>query len=268
MISTTSSPPSWAISRWRRSTLSPVPPVIGTIEKACLYATDLTRQLLTFAKGSNAESAGRIPARGGARGGRVFAARFQPALLFRICPRNWPRSRWTAARFIRSSTISSSTPSQASAKEHGILRGGRTHVERHPRAVPWRPWSRAGTCRLTIRDRGTGIAPEHLSAHFRPVFYDQGSAGSGLGLATAYSIIKKHDGSDPGRERDRRRHGVPHLPAGGGGEPPRAGVGQGGGRDGRPRGASRQRQPRTHPLHGRRDHPPGTRRRDARIPRL
>ena len=48
--------------------------------------------------------------------------------------------------------------------------------------------------RFTIRDTGTGIAPEHLARIFDPYFTTK-NTGSGLGLATAYSIIKKHDGA-------------------------------------------------------------------------
>jgi PAS domain S-box-containing protein len=47
--------------------------------------------------------------------------------------------------------------------------------------------------RLSIRDTGTGIKPEHLGQIFDPYFSTK-STGTGLGLATAYSILKRHDG--------------------------------------------------------------------------
>jgi len=46
---------------------------------------------------------------------------------------------------------------------------------------------------ISIRDEGTGINPEHLSKIFDPYFTTKQS-GSGLGLATIHSIIKKHNG--------------------------------------------------------------------------
>ncbi len=46
---------------------------------------------------------------------------------------------------------------------------------------------------LRIRDHGIGISEEHLSRIFDPYFTTK-QTGSGLGLATSYSIIKKHDG--------------------------------------------------------------------------
>lgn len=46
---------------------------------------------------------------------------------------------------------------------------------------------------MTIRDQGAGIPSEYLSKVFDP-FFTTKEKGSGLGLSTSYSIIKKHDG--------------------------------------------------------------------------
>ncbi len=80
-------------------------------------------------------------------------------------------------------------------------RGGRLHIgtdhchinELYSRA---NPEARAGhfVC-LTVRDNGTGICPEHLPRLFEPFFTTKESGkGTGLGLATAYGIIKQHQG--------------------------------------------------------------------------
>ena len=47
--------------------------------------------------------------------------------------------------------------------------------------------------RISIKDQGVGIAEKHLLNIFDPYFTTK-NAGSGLGLATTYSIIKRHDG--------------------------------------------------------------------------
>jgi PAS domain S-box-containing protein len=47
--------------------------------------------------------------------------------------------------------------------------------------------------RICVSDQGTGISPEHLPRIFDP-FFTTKQKGSGLGLATAYSIVKRHDG--------------------------------------------------------------------------
>jgi PAS domain S-box-containing protein len=46
---------------------------------------------------------------------------------------------------------------------------------------------------ISITDQGIGIAEEYLSKIFDPYFTTK-QEGSGLGLATTYSIIKRHDG--------------------------------------------------------------------------
>ena len=56
---------------------------------------------------------------------------------------------------------------------------------------------------IAIRDRGHGIAPLQLARIFEPYFTTK-ERGSGLGLATSYSIVNNHGGlievaSDPGR---------------------------------------------------------------------
>ena len=56
--------------------------------------------------------------------------------------------------------------------------------------------------KITIEDHGDGIAPEHHPKIFDPYFTTK-PEGSGLGLATAYSIVRRHAGdirfvSEPG----------------------------------------------------------------------
>ncbi len=57
--------------------------------------------------------------------------------------------------------------------------------------------------RLSIRDQGIGISVEHLPRIFDP-FFTTKQQGSGLGLATSFSIIRQHGGhiqaeSEPGK---------------------------------------------------------------------
>jgi PAS domain S-box-containing protein len=47
--------------------------------------------------------------------------------------------------------------------------------------------------RLEISDSGPGIAPDHLARIFEP-FFTTKEHGTGLGLATVYSVIRKHNG--------------------------------------------------------------------------
>jgi PAS domain S-box-containing protein len=47
--------------------------------------------------------------------------------------------------------------------------------------------------KISIRDSGTGISREHMAKLFDP-FFTTKHEGSGLGLATAHSIVRKHEG--------------------------------------------------------------------------
>jgi signal transduction histidine kinase/CheY-like chemotaxis protein len=48
--------------------------------------------------------------------------------------------------------------------------------------------------RLTVQDTGTGMSAEALSHLFEPFFTTKGDRGSGLGLATAYSLVQRNGG--------------------------------------------------------------------------
>jgi two-component system, cell cycle sensor histidine kinase and response regulator CckA len=52
---------------------------------------------------------------------------------------------------------------------------------------------RGNLVEISIRDQGTGIPAEHLARIFDPYFTTK-EKGSGLGLATSYSIVKNHGG--------------------------------------------------------------------------
>ena len=61
-------------------------------------------------------------------------------------------------------------------------------------AAPRLPGAATGdVVELSIQDQGTGIPEEHLSRIFDPYFTTK-EKGSGLGLATSYSIVKNHGG--------------------------------------------------------------------------
>jgi len=56
------------------------------------------------------------------------------------------------------------------------------------------PWAAPGPYAvLTVRDTGTGISAEHLERLFEP-FFTTKPQGTGLGLATAWGVAKRHGG--------------------------------------------------------------------------
>ena len=66
---------------------------------------------------------------------------------------------------------------------------------------------------ITVRDEGTGIDPKYLDRIFDPYFTTK-QTGSGLGLATTYSIINKHGGQIRVESEAWPGHHLYALPAG------------------------------------------------------
>jgi CheY-like chemotaxis protein len=84
--------------------------------------------------------------------------------------------------------------------EGGVITLTAGNVELAPAGAPLAPGRYVA---VTVADTGTGIPREHLGKIFDPYFTTK-AQGTGLGLATAYSIIRKHGGhiaveSEPGR---------------------------------------------------------------------
>ena len=80
---------------------------------------------------------------------------------------------------------------QQAMPEGGTVRISTRNVELRPdSSVPLAP---GRYVRLVVKDEGVGIEEKLLGRIFDPYFSTK-ATGSGLGLATSYSIILKHDG--------------------------------------------------------------------------
>ena len=158
-------------------------------EAACLRATELTHQLLTFAKGGGPVK--RITSLGALlRETAPFAlAGSNVRCEFSIPDDLWPVEvdPTQIAQVINNLVINA---------KQAMPNGGTIGV--HARnSIVWpehAPPTETGTyVQVSIRDQGMGIPKENLQKIFVPYFTTK-RTGTGLGLATSYSIIKNHHG--------------------------------------------------------------------------
>ena len=173
-----------------RSNVARAPQALATIQQACVYATDLTRQLLTFSKGTTPKR--RVEAVAALVRESVEFALHGSNLRcqFRLPADLWPTEldRGQINQVINNLVINAV---QASS-EGGVLEVSARNVL-ITRDRPVATLEPGEYVQITIRDHGSGITPENLARIFDPYFTTK-TAGSGLGLATVYSIIRKHDG--------------------------------------------------------------------------
>ena len=157
--------------------------------KAVWRAQDLTRQLLTFSQG----------------GEPVKAAASIRDLLKECADFALRGSNVRCELLIREEVWSVEIDQgQIAQVAHNLLinaiqampQGGVVLVRAHNVEIgeEGRPPLTAGKyVKITIADQGVGIAKEHLQRIFDPYFTTK-DQGSGLGLATCYSIVRKHGG--------------------------------------------------------------------------
>jgi len=158
-------------------------------ERGVMRARDLTQQLLTFARGGEPiRSAVQLP--------EVVkeAANFALHGSKVRCDFAIEEGLWTAevdkgqiGQVIQNLVINA----VQAMPEGGVMHISMRNQRLSPAAVP--QLEEGNYLCLTIGDTGSGIRPEHLARIFDPYFTTKQS-GSGQGLATVYSIIRKHLG--------------------------------------------------------------------------
>jgi PAS domain S-box-containing protein len=169
--------------------LSTVDRYLREAERATLRARDLTQQLLTFAKG----------------GDPVRSAVLLPEIIREItefalhgsrvkCDFDLPDGLWPAdadkgqlGQVVQNLVINA---------VQAMPEGGTIRIAAANETVAvdtQRPLAPDDYVHVSVADTGTGIKAEHLAKIFDPYFTTK-QQGSGLGLTTAYSIIRKHQG--------------------------------------------------------------------------
>ena len=168
---------------------TPIERWLREAERGALRARDLTQQLLTFAKGGDpVRMAVRLPevvreAAEFALHGSTVRAEF--AMADDVWAADVDRSQ--IGQVVQNLVINA----MQAMKNGGIIRVGLRNAELAEGQQP--PLAAGRYLELSLADTGTGISPEHLARIFEPYFTTK-EQGSGLGLATVYSITRKHQG--------------------------------------------------------------------------
>lgn len=158
-------------------------------EKAALLAKDLTGQLLTFSKGG-APIKKVVSIVGLLRDSAGFAMRGANV----GCEFSLPADLWQVE--VDEGQISQVINNLVINAVQAMPEGGLVHVSAENIFVknPNLQLLKEGEyVKITVKDEGVGIPKEHISRIFEPYFTTK-QTGSGLGLATTYSIIRGHDG--------------------------------------------------------------------------
>ncbi|MHB0875651.1 MAG: PAS domain S-box protein [Anaerolineae bacterium] len=168
---------------------SEVAEILAEAERAAARARDLTQQLLTFARG----------------GAPIRRALSLPELLsesssftlrgsnssceFAIADDLWPVE-------VDEGQISQVVQNLVINADEAMPTGGSIKVSAENVVLTegsGLPLPAGSYVKVSVTDQGVGILPEHLGKVFDPYFTTK-QKGSGLGLASCYSIIKRHEG--------------------------------------------------------------------------
>jgi two-component system cell cycle sensor histidine kinase/response regulator CckA len=151
-------------------------------EQSLETATKLTTQLLTFAKGGDPIKETLSTGEALTEVAQFSLQGSNAKLETNISPDLWPieADKGQLSHAISNIIINA----QQAMSAGGTIKLGAKNIERLNKKY----------IKITIEDKGPGIAPQHLERIFDPYFTTK-QKGSGLGLATTHSIITKHGGT-------------------------------------------------------------------------
>lgn len=163
---------------------------LAQAEKATIRASDLTRQLLTFSRGGKPVRK-TVDIRDVIKEASLFAVTGSKSLV----DFDLSEDLWTAE--VDESQLGQVINNLVINSVQAVPAGGEISIS--ARNIVLNSSNRftlpqGRYLRLVFKDQGEGI-PEHIQNRIFDPYFTTKSSGSGLGLATAYSIIKNHYGS-------------------------------------------------------------------------
>ncbi len=168
---------------------SPVAESLTAAEAACGRARDLTQQLLTFAKGG-APVKEKIILSGLIKEATKFSLRGSNVM----CRHYIAKDLWFCE--VDEGQISQVINNLIINADQAMPNGGTINIRAENDTigkVNRLPLNDGRYVKITIKDQGHGIPEDQISKIFDPYFTTK-QKGSGLGLTTTYSIIKRHGG--------------------------------------------------------------------------
>lgn len=162
---------------------------LALLEKSAYKARQLTMQLLTFAKGGS-------PIKQTASIEEVIRESAEFALRGSSLRPEFEFARDLAVVEIDTGQMSQVVQNLVINAKHAMPNGGVLRLSGENVTLTGRenlPLPKGDYVHVSIEDYGTGISPDAITKIFDPYFTTK-EKGSGLGLATVYSILKRHDG--------------------------------------------------------------------------
>jgi PAS domain S-box-containing protein len=162
---------------------------LNEAENVSVRARDLARQLLTFSKGGTPiKKTSAISEL--VKEAATFALRGSDVRL----ELSLPKDLWAAE--VDQGQISQVIQNMVINADEAIPAGGTLHISAINKVIQRlgaMPLPKGNYVQIDIKDEGIGMSKQELARLFEP-YYTTKQKGSGLGLATAHSIIKNHGG--------------------------------------------------------------------------
>ena len=162
---------------------------LAGVERSAIRAKDLTQQLVMFARGG-APIRRRLQINGSIKEAALFALAGSNV----HCEFSLPADLWTVEvdegqfRQVINNIVINAVQAMP---DGGKVEVRAENVEFTAGFLP--PLGPGKYIKISVRDFGMGIQPEHLPRIFDPYFTTRKHA-RGLGLASAYSVVRKHEG--------------------------------------------------------------------------